>query len=104
MTKSLVWPLQDKRQLGLFLVGLAIGHRQAVLLLRTYFASSFDGDVAVRLVAFGVGLALEAVEERLGEDAVLAQVQRRLEAVVGQEDDAAGLLEALSSSLPRNSR
>ena len=81
--------IENDGKLGLFLVGLAVLAGQGGQLLAEILDQFADGDVAVRLVAFLVGLAAQAVEQDLGEDAVLVQVERRLQAVVGQQDHPA---------------
>src|SRR5262249_19196994 len=54
-------------------------------------AELVEGNEAIGLVALLVGAALEAVEQHLGEDAVVLEVQRGAEAVGGQEGNPAGL-------------
>ena len=62
---------QDDGDLFLFLVGLAVLAGEFGNLLVEVFGQLIDGDKAVRLLAVGVGGALEAVEQGLGEDAVV---------------------------------
>ena len=82
-------PFQDQRLLGFLLVSLAVGTRQLRQLFPDVLDQFIDGDQAIRLIADIVGLALEAVGHHGRENAVLLQVERRLEAGVGHKDDPA---------------
>src|SRR5262249_30286525 len=84
---------QDEVGLVLLALGRAVLARQGGQVLADVARQLVDGDQAVGLVAVVgvlVGRALEAVEQDLGEQAVVLEVQRRAQAVGGQERHPAG--------------
>src|SRR5262249_27128491 len=72
----------------LLFLGLAVLADQVGQVLVEVAGQLIDDDQAIGLVALGVALALEGLEDDLGEDAVVADVQRGVQAVGGQENGA----------------
>ena len=79
---------ENAGRLTFFVIRLAVLAVELGNLLLDVLDKFADGDVAIRFVAIGIGLAVEGVEKNLGENAVLVEIERGLHAAVGKHDGA----------------